>query len=41
VEAIKNTEHLDWTLETFPGVLSAAPEKLVLLMLFTMHQTMN
>jgi hypothetical protein len=41
VEAIKSTEHLDWTQETFPGALSAVPGKLVLSMLFIMHQTMS
>jgi len=39
VEAIKSTERLDWTQETFPGALSAVLGKLVLSMLFTMHRT--
>jgi len=39
VEAIKSTEHLDWTQEIFPGALSAVLGKLVSSMLFTMHRT--
>jgi len=41
MEAIRSIELLDWTQKIFLGVLNAVPEKLVLLILFTIKQWMN